>query len=397
MNIRLQLLLERYLSNNCTPSETEELMQLMLIQENEPEIKSLIERYIEKLPGEPEAKEYRLSAVRSQKIYDEILTYQKDVSTILEMQPRQSSYKKWMWSAAAIVVMAIGIYSYLQPGNNIPDVKVTQTEITKDINPPTGSHATILLANGQHIILDSVNAGAIAMQGNIQIKKAGAEQIVYNGKPGGEMQYNTLTVPRGGKVINITLSDGSRIWLNSASSLRYPVAFYANERKVELTGEAYFEVAKDPGRKFIVTHNNIATEVLGTHFNINSYSDEPDVKITLLEGSVRIVKNNESKILKPGEQAKVSSDIRMADDVDLEEVMAWKNGYFQFAGAGIEDVMRQVSRWYDVEVTYEGKPKEQHFRGGIAKDVEVSSVFKMLETTGAVHFRIEGRRIVVMP
>lgn len=389
--------MERYLSNNCTPSEAEELMQLVLVQENEPSIKSLIEQYITKLPGEPEAKEYQLSAIRSQKIYDEILKYQKDVSTVLKMQPRQPSYKKWIWSAAAILIITIGAYSYLQPRHNILDVKVAQTEIIKDIHPPAGTKATILLANGQRIVLDSVNAGTIAMQGNIHIKKAAAEQIVYNGKPGGEMQYNTLTVPRGGKVINITLSDGSRIWLNSASSLRYPVSFYDNERKVELTGEAYFEVAKDPGRKFIVTHNNVATEVLGTHFNIKSYSDEPDVKITLLEGSVRVVKNSESKVLKPGEQAKVSSDIKMADDVDLEEVMAWKNGYFQFAGAGIEDVMRQVSRWYDVEVAYEGKPKEQHFRGGIAKDVDVSSVFKMLETTGAVHFRIEGRRIIVMP
>jgi len=394
MNTRLQLLLERYLSDNCTASEEEELMQIILVRENESTIKSLIDQYIEKLPDEPKAKEYTLPALRSQIIYDEILMQKKAVSIVLKTRPRQFSNKKWIWSAAAILILVIGIYSYLQIQNNTLTVKVAQTDI-KDINPPAGTNATIFLANGQRIVLDSVNAGAIAMQGNTQIKKTGSGQIVYNGKAGGGLQYNTLTIPRGGKVINITLSDGSRVWLNSESSLRYPVTFNDNERNVELTGEAYFEVAKDQHKKFVVTHNNVVTEVLGTHFNVNTYVDEEDIKVTLLEGSVKVNNGAGSNILKPGQQASISACININNNVNLDQVVAWKEGEFSFGEATpIRSVMNRVARWYDIEVEFEDNV-DGRVGGTISRDIPVSKLLKMLKMTGVFEFKIVGKKVIV--
>jgi transmembrane sensor len=394
MNIRLQLLLERYLSNNCTPSEEEELMQLVLDPENEHAVNNLIEKYIATLPEQPEAKEFKVSAARSQLIFDEILKQQRDVSPVLKMQPRQSSYKKWIWAAAAIFIAVIGVYSYLQTQSNSQHDKVVQTVI-KDIAPPAGTNATILLANGQRIVLDSVNTGAIATQGNTLIKKEEEGQIVYNGKVGEEIQYNTLTIPRGGKVISITLSDGTRVWLNSESSLRYPVTFHNYERKVELTGEAYFEVTKDPGKKFIVAHNNVMTEVLGTHFNVNTYADEKDIKVTLLEGAVKVKKGTNSHILKPGQQASVAEGITINDNVNLDQVVAWKEGKFSFGEATpIRVVMNQLARWYDIEVEFEGNV-EGRPGGTISRNLPVSKVLKMLKMTGVFEFRIVGKKVIV--
>jgi ferric-dicitrate binding protein FerR (iron transport regulator) len=192
----------------------------------------------------------------------------------------------------------------------------------------------------------------------------------------------------------MTLSDGSKVWLNAGSSVRFPVAFTGNERKVSITGEAYFEVAHDARKPFIVKdiNRNAEVQVFGTHFNVNAYDDEPTINVTLLEGSVKV--NN--TMIKPGQQAQVGNGVKVASNVDFDEVMAWKNGRFQFEGAGIEEVMRQVARWYDVEVIYENKPLNQHFRGGISREVEASKLFKMLEMTEAVHFRIEGKKVYVI-
>jgi ferric-dicitrate binding protein FerR (iron transport regulator) len=210
--------------------------------------------------------------------------------------------------------------------------------------------------------------------------------------------YNTISTPKGGQY-QVTLSDGSKVWLNAASSLRFPATFSGKERKVELTGEGYFEVAHNKKMPFHVTVNDLDVEVLGTHFNINAYADESAIKTTLLEGSVKVVKGNETKIIEPGEQASVTTsedEINVKQQVDLEQVVAWKNGIFQFERADIESVMRQISRWYDIDVDYHGRVSE-HFGGTISRDVNISDVLKMLEMTGGVNFKIDGKKVIVMP
>ncbi|HEX2630722.1 MAG TPA: FecR domain-containing protein, partial [Chitinophagaceae bacterium] len=181
------------------------------------------------------------------------------------------------------------------------------------------------------------------------------------------------------------------VWLNAGSSITYPASFGGNTREVEMTGEAYFEIAKDASKPFIVKKGETSVTVLGTHFNVNAYDDEKDLRVTLLEGSVNV---NGTKI-RPNQQAIVGDDIRVTDKINIEEVMAWKNGLFRFETLNIEQIMRQVSRWYDVEIVYESHPQE-HFKGDIPRDVPVSKVLQLLEATEAVHFKIENKRIIVM-
>jgi ferric-dicitrate binding protein FerR (iron transport regulator) len=196
----------------------------------------------------------------------------------------------------------------------------------------------------------------------------------------------------------MTLSDGSKVWLNAGSSVRFPVAFTGNERKVSITGEAYFEVARDAYKPFIVKdiNRNAEVQVLGTHFNVNTYDDEPVMKVTLLEGAVKVIKGISTRLLKPGQQAQVGSDVKVITGIDTEEVMAWKNGRFQFKKASLQEVMRQVARWYDVEIVYEGKIIPQEFGGKMQRDLKLSEVLEGLAKS-QVHFRIEKKKVVVMP
>jgi ferric-dicitrate binding protein FerR (iron transport regulator) len=209
--------------------------------------------------------------------------------------------------------------------------------------------------------------------------------------------FNTIETPKGGK-FQIRLPDGSKVWLNAASSIRFPAKFAGSKRKVELRGEAYFEVAHDESKIFEVNARNQTVQVLGTHFNINAYEDEPSVNTTLLEGSVRIsdVRTNVSQLLKPGEQSQLSEQIEIINLKNTNEAVAWKDGYFQFDEADIKTVMRQIERWYDVSVVYEGNLPNYRFAGEIERNLSLLQVLKVLEKTN-VHFRLEGREVIVMP
>jgi ferric-dicitrate binding protein FerR (iron transport regulator) len=243
-----------------------------------------------------------------------------------------------------------------------------------------------------------VGGGTLAVQNEVQVMKTAEGKVVYTGATTkGELVYNTLFNPRGSKVVDMQLSDGSHVWLNAGSSLTYPVAFVGNERKVTIKGEAYFEVAHDDSKPFVVSKDDVSVTVLGTHFNVNAYDDEDALKVTLLEGSVRVASNGNLKVIKPGEQAiAASGKLQVASDVDLNEVMAWKNGIFKFKDATIESVMRQIARWYDVEVSYEGKVTN-HFIATIPRNVSAANAFKILEQTGGVNFKIEGNKVMVTP
>lgn len=301
-------------------------------------------------------------------------------------------------AVAASIIVALGLGSYFIFFNNTseksPIVKVPETH---DVKAPETTRAMITLANGRIVLLDSLTSGTLATQGNIKVMKTADGQIVYNGSAN-TIEYNTLFNPRGSKVQPLTLSDGTKVWLNSESSIRFPTAFSGNERKVEITGEAYFEAAHDLARPFIVKDVNRGAEVqvLGTHFNVNTYNDESAMKVTLLEGSVKVVKGAVINILKPGQQAQIGNDIKIISAVDIDEVMAWKNGRFQFNKASLQEVMRQIARWYDVEIAYEGKITPQEFGGKMQRDLKLSEVLDGLAKS-QVHFRIEGKKVVVMP
>jgi ferric-dicitrate binding protein FerR (iron transport regulator) len=255
-----------------------------------------------------------------------------------------------------------------------------------------------LLANGSTIYLDSAANGIVTNQGNVQLVKVADGSIAYDGATS-EIMYNTLTNPRGSKVINITFSDGTRVWLNAGSSITYPMVFVGHERKVTVTGEAFFDVTHKAGMPFRVCKGDLEVTVLGTQFNVNAYDDEDAVKVTLLKGSVKILRpaqQAQAIVIKPGQQAVVTDKINVDDNIDLEEVMAWKNGTFQFGDKiDVQSLMRQVARWYDVEIEYKGNVNG--FVGGsISRDVNISKVIEMLEKTGEVKFKIEGKKITVM-
>jgi ferric-dicitrate binding protein FerR (iron transport regulator) len=299
-------------------------------------------------------------------------------------------------ASAIAAICFIALYSPVQ--KNVP---LTTGTVNNEIKKPTdispgGNKAILILGDGSSLVLDAVSNGTIATEKNIQIRKLKDGQIDYSlsGKQD-VVTYNTLSTPRGGQY-SITLSDGTKVWLNSSSSLRFPTAFTTSQRKVELTGEGYFEVAKNPARPFKVQVNEMEVQVLGTHFNIMAYQDEAMTKTTLLEGSVRINKNNTSTLLKHGQQIKIKQgeNAGKVEEANIEEAIAWKNGMFYFNGATIEVIMRQLERWYDIDVVYE-RAVSEHFNGVISKNVGIAKVFEMLELTGAVHFRIQGKKILV--
>jgi transmembrane sensor len=196
----------------------------------------------------------------------------------------------------------------------------------------------------------------------------------------------------------VVLPDGTHVWLNSASSLSYPVEFAGNERRVKLTGEAYFEVAKNKDKPFYVNSNNVQVRVLGTHFNISAYNDDDELKATLLEGSVQVSKNNSQSLLKPGQQAVINNgaDMIRVSQANINEVMAWKNGYFIFNDDNIATILKKVSRWYDVDVEQRGNFEGQHFGGTFYRTKGIDELLKNLEKIGKVHFKITGRRVTAM-
>jgi ferric-dicitrate binding protein FerR (iron transport regulator) len=263
---------------------------------------------------------------------------------------------------------------------------------------PGGDKATLTLADGSTVVLDEAQNGMLAQQGSSKVIKVGGK-LMYDptNKNSKEVVYNTISTPNGGQY-QLELPDGSLVWLNATSSIHFPTSFVGKERHVEITGEAYFEVAKNRDMPFVVAVNGAEVQVLGTHFNVNAYSDEDNVKTTLLEGSVKIVQGANINMLKPGQQSQLTTDglIKVVSNVDVDGVVAWKNGMFDFENAGIETVMRQLSRWYDVEIEYNGKTDDL-FIAEMRRNIKLSDALKALELTGKVKFEIQGKKIIVMP
>jgi transmembrane sensor len=271
---------------------------------------------------------------------------------------------------------------------------------------PGGSKAILTLADGRKIELDESENGILVNQGGIKVHKNSDGIIEYTfskqerntiaASDEAEPVYNTIETPVGGKY-QLNLADGTKVWLNSSSSLRFPIFFSEDNREVELKGEAYFEVSKDFKRKFSVRSGIQTVEVLGTQFNINAYSDEKSIKTTLFEGEIRVIdlKTNDSKLLKPGEQSNVDQSIQIKR-IDTQTEIAWKEGYFYFKKADIETVMRQLGRWYGVTARYEANLPEQHFSGAISNNLTLLEVLEILEKSN-IHFSLDGKEVIVMP
>ena len=325
------------------------------------------------------------------------------IHAAIDNEPRRRVIPmKWMWAAAAVFILAISII-VLQ--TNITTRSTKKTEQVADL-PPGKSGAILTLTNGTQLVLDSLGNGIIARDG-------GSETVLHDGKliynvrsaSSQEIGYNEMITPKG-RNFRVELPDGTLVWLNAASSIRYPTAFTGDKREVTIKGEAYFEVMKNPSMPFVVHVDNRADiEVLGTHFNINAYSDEIVIKTTLLEGAVRLTRNAErgtqnaeSVTLKPGEQGLLTTNnkLQTTNKIDLEQVMAWKNGLFNFEGATLSEVMKQLERWYDIEVVYEKGIPDIAFGGEMTKNISLAGLLLVLEKSD-IHFRIEGRKLVVLP
>lgn len=308
--------------------------------------------------------------------------------------------RRW-WYAAAAVLLLGGFLTYRFAFKQPDKAPIVKTTPEKNDVAPGGNKATLTLADGSTIILDNAANGNLAEQGNSKIVKLNNGQLAYNAlneKPT-EIVYNTISTPRGGQY-QLTLADGSKVWLNAASSIRFPASFTGNERKVELTGEGYFEVAKNAAMPFKVDVSGKGeVEVLGTHFNINSYSNEPAINTTLIEGSIKVagLTSGNTVLLIPGQQAKLSTtgELSINRNPDIESVLAWKNEKFVFQNADLKSIMRQLERWYDISVSYEGNGYTDEYVGIISRNVNISQILKMLEKTSEARFQINGKNIIV--
>jgi transmembrane sensor len=307
--------------------------------------------------------------------------------------------KRIWWAAAAALVVGTGSYFWLQQQTPSNDPTNKQVAIQADVLP--GSDKAILtLSNGQQILLDSASNGTLAAQGNASIIKQANGSLAYvtaNDQKNKEILYNTMSIPRGGQY-QLTLPDGSRVWLNAASTLKYPTSFTGQERVVELTGEGYFEVAQDAGKPFRVKVNGMQVAVLGTSFNIMAYPEEKSTNTTLLTGAVKVMQHQVEKILTPGQQAAVDNQSGQVtvEEVPTEQAIAWKEGMFRFSSDNIAMVLRQIGRWYNIDIVYQGKIPQGHITGKVPRNMKLSGVLRILELSG-VYCKLEKEQLIILP
>lgn len=393
-NERLADILNRVMTEQASEAEHKEMLDLIADPDNEQEVKQqLFEAYQNAGDLTDVVPETR------QQILQAIFESDRELKTT---KPGNNfgSMSRWIAAAVAVILLSIGIYWVTSTQlTNKPKLAREKQEVL-----PGGNRATLTLANGSVISLTEVNQGKIATEAGLTITKLADGRLVYRPIPGSEEDskgYNTISTPFGGKY-EIIFQDGTRVLLNSGSKITYPLVFNDKQRKVTLTGEAYFEVSKDPHRPFIVNTpavNGIQgqdIEVLGTQFNINAYADEYSYVTTLVEGRVKVAtgKTMQEGLLKPGQQSIVrqSLEIRAAN---LDAALAWKNNLFYFSDLPVKDIMRQLVRWYDIEVIYDEDVPSIGFWGQISRNKKLSEVLESIEETNGVHFRIEGRKVFV--
>lgn len=396
---QLKVLFSKYMNDSCTTAEIKLLMQHFGQPENENDLKAIISKEMikaEETQGDETALDERML-----RIYGQLKPNLNEVMHTGAVTRPMRNYFRYVAAAAVLLLVSAVLYFYMNSNQGNKNPRLTAQHEGNDVGPG-GSKAILTLADGSEISLTDAANGELATQSGITITKTSDGALVYTAggtKSGAVPQYNTISTPAGGQY-QVNLPDGSKVWLNARSSLKYPTVFNGPNRKVTLSGEAYFEIAKDQQRPFTVASNGAGNAqevtVLGTHFNINGYTDEVATKTTLLEGSVKVSSGTNSKMLKPGQQSAVSDGIMVAE-VDVNQALDWKNNSFYFADENIRTIMRKLARWYDIDVVYEGKVSELGFGAEISRTKKLSEVLKALETAGRVHFKIEGRRVTVMP
>ncbi|WP_342332582.1 FecR domain-containing protein [Pedobacter sp. FW305-3-2-15-E-R2A2] len=397
-NARLAYLLQKAIEDEISDEERMEMLNLMEDPSQEEGVKQLLFDAFQR----PKPLEDVSASTRNQ-ILEAVL--KSDPGTYRSKVAFPTGVQKWAIAAVIAFISLFAVF-FIISRNDQPVVVQSMAKHQNDI-APGGNRATLTLADGSEISLTDASKGTIANQYGLVITKKADGQLLYE-MSHQEMEhsegYNTITTPLGGKY-EVLLQDGTRVLLNSGSSVTYPLAFKKDSRRVTLKGEAYFEVAKDQHRPFFVSTPGIRNipgqeiQVLGTHFNISAYADDDAYVTTLLEGSVKlsVLGARDGKILKPGQQAKVDEQQVKISDGDINAALAWKNDVFYMVDQPIENVMRQLSRWYNIEVSYAAAVPKIGFWAQISRRKKLSEVLDVLEQTNGVHFKIEGRKVIVMP
>lgn len=378
------ILFRKYIDNQCTREEAQKLIDLIRSGENQQLLQSLLDQTFDK-----EAGNHLLYKSHTERIFKKL-----NLSAVPEINPRRKPlYPKMAAAFIAILIGCIAFYLLQTKPADRPVAAIAPQDVL-----PGGNKAILVLSDGHQVKLNDMQVGKnIAEEEGVIIKKSADGQLSYhsgnNHKPGG---LNMVKTPKGGQ-FQVILPDGSKVWLNAASSITYPAVFNAAERRVILTGEGYFEIAtvirNNKKVPFIVESGKQKTEVLGTRFNINAYDDETGIKTTLIEGKVKVITENETVILKPSQEFNLRAEGISTKKVDVEPVIDWKNGDFIFADEDIKSIMRKIARWYNVELVYESEIPSENLSGQISRSRNLSDVLRMLELSGDTKFRIINNTI----
>jgi len=390
---RLHYLLDLYLSLQLTAAEEQEFYSAINAGGYDEELKIFLGEKWNELKADA-----RMNEEQSERILQYILERRPAIT--LPFWKQKHVLRRFSVAASIASLLFISIFYFVsnnrKAGNSTTDKSLTSH--TKNDIAPGQTGAILRLADGTSLVLDSMKDGVLSQQGNaLAVKQGGELSYMHDGNTANQQGFNSVETPRG-RQFQLRLGDGTQVWLNAASSIRFPLTFTGQERRVEITGEVYFEVAKNKAKPFIVKTGDMQVEVLGTHFNVNAYGDEAAIKTTLIEGSVRISNGKSAGILKPGQQAQASGTgkLQIRDHADIEEILSWKNGRIAFTNAGLESIMRQVSKWYDVDVEYAGSVADRTFTADISRNTNLSEFLKVLELSN-IHFRIDGRKLIVLP
>lgn len=377
-------LFRAYMNQSCSEQDKEKLFAMMADKENDASLKEVIEKVMNE-PGE----EIEIEEERA----DEILSVLQQAIPRKHRRGRVAAITRW--AAAAAVVTGLGTLYWIYPSSKPSKNGQLATSAPAQDIQPASQGAILTLGDGKQVTLDSLQKGVIANQGGTHVSLTQGT-IAYDDHRAEEISYNTLSTPKG-RLFHLVLPDGSDVWLNAASAVTYPTSFSGKERVVTLKGEAYFDIKPDAKRPFSVKlMDNTEVKVLGTAFNINAYENERVIATTLINGSVQVNAGNNSSILKPGYKAsiaRISPGIQV-NRADTSQVLAWKNGIFNFEGADIQVVMKQLERWYDIDVQYENGIPGITFGGKMDRNLSLSNIMRMLEISD-VHCRLEGKKLII--
>ncbi|MGN6418012.1 MAG: FecR family protein [Pseudobacter sp.] len=377
-------LYQSFLEDRIGPAELEQFRELSGQQPYEQWLDVLLDQTVTLQFTEQDANEIDLSRMRSHLL-----------ENVVGIKPKRTPVKYYYAAAASLLVLlAAAFYIWLTPGKTEQTAGNEPSPVQQIL--PAKDIATLTLADGTTLLLDSAGLSKLKNSANLPVTTDADGSLVYHAgkQAGNSIAMNTLSTPRGGQ-FRITLPDGSRLWLNAASSVTFPTSFNAQNRNIKLTGEAYLEVSSNQRQPFSVELHNSSIDVLGTSFNVQAYADDKNITTTLLEGSIRM----NSVVMRPGQQAILSNEAtdktpEVLNGADLQKVMAWKNGFFNFDNVPLKDVMKQVERWYDIDVIYEGAPPAVVFKGGMDRGVQLSGIIRFLQNFG-ITATMNGRKMII--